>query len=160
MTEYQIQDNTRRCSVSGRELKPGDKYFSALFDENGSWMRRDFSPECWSGAPAEAFSFWSGRLPPSGAARRLPIDDELLLDCVRRMEEEVEPKRISFRFVVALLLMRRKKLKLVEARQEGTQEILILQATQSRETLAVVNPQLTDEEMNSVQDEVFEVLGW
>jgi hypothetical protein len=160
MAEYQIQDNTRRCTVSGRELKPGEKYFSVLFDEGGAWVRRDFSPECWAGAPQGAYSFWSGRLPQGGESRRLPVDDELLLDCLRRMDGEVEPARINFRFVVALLLMRRKKLKLVEARQEGVQELLMLQVAQSRETLAVVNPQLTDEEMNAVQDEVFEVLGW
>jgi hypothetical protein len=28
--EYQIQPNTRRCAVTGRELQPGERYFAAL----------------------------------------------------------------------------------------------------------------------------------
>ena len=41
MTEYQIEANTRRCVVSGRELKPGEKYYSVLTDEGGKFQRRE-----------------------------------------------------------------------------------------------------------------------
>ena len=76
MTDYQIQTNTRRCSISGRELQPGEKYFSVLFDENGAFVRRDYSAESWSAVPEGAYSFWAGRLPLEANARRPPIDDD------------------------------------------------------------------------------------
>ena len=40
MTDYQIQAPTRRCAVSGRELRPGEKYHAALLDEAGRFVRR------------------------------------------------------------------------------------------------------------------------
>jgi hypothetical protein len=76
------------------------------------------------------------------------------------MDGENEPAKIKFRYVLALLLMRRKKLKLVEAHRDGDQDVLVLHAPQRGERVSVVDPQLSEEEMNAVQDEVFEVLGW
>ena len=160
MTDYQIQTNTRKCSITGRELQPGEKYFSALFDENGAFARRDYSAEAWTGVPEGAYSFWSGRLPLDSDARRPPIDDEMLFDCLRRMDGETEPAKIKFRYVVALLLMRRKRLKFVETRHEDDRDLLVLQSPQKGERVSVIDPQLSDQEMNAVQDEVFEVLGW
>ena len=160
MTDYQIQTNTRKCSITGRELQPGEKYFSVLFDENGAFVRRDYCAESWTVVPEGAYSFWAGRLPLESDARRPPIDDEMLFDCLRRMEAEIEPAKIKFRYVVALLLMRRKRLKFVETRHEDDRDLLILQSAQKGERITVIDPQLSDQEMNAVQDEVFEVLGW
>ena len=111
MTDYLrgIQTNTRKCSISGRELQPGEKYFSVLFDENGAFVRRDFSAESWSGAPEGAYSFWSGRLPLEANARRPPIDDEMLFDCLRRMDGEIEPAKIKFRLSVVAFSSARAK---------------------------------------------------
>jgi hypothetical protein len=160
MTEYQIEANTRRCAVTGRELCPGDKFFSVLLDEGGKFQRRDYSVEAWQGPPEGAFSFWAGRIPVGEQDRRPRIDDDMLLDCFQRLEDDGDPSRVRFRYVVALLLMRRKRLKFEEAHMEAGQEVLLLRCTQTRNQHRVVNPRLTELEMTAVQEEVFRVLGW
>lgn len=160
MTEYQIQANTRRCAATGRELRAGEKIFTVLLDEGGKFLRQDYSAEAWEGQPPAAFSFWMSRVPSNEEGRRPRIDDDLLLDCFKRLEGQTEPERINFRYVVALLLMRRKRFKFEETRLEGDQEILRLRCAKTREVHEVVNPRLNDEEMVAVQDEVFKVLGW
>src|SRR5262249_968192 len=152
--------NTRRCALSGRELRPGERFFSVLLEEAGQFVRRDYSSECWHGPPAEGFSFWSGRIPDAEGNRPPPIDDEMLLDCFQRLQGQADPGRVNFRYVVALLLMRRKRLKFEEARTENGQEILNLRCVRTRVLHRVVNPRLTEEEMVAVQEEVFKVLGW
>ncbi len=160
MTDYQIQANTRRCTATGRELRPGEKVYTVLLDQNGQFIRQDYAAEAWQGPPADAFSFWAGRVPVTGADRKPRIDDELLLDCFRRLEGQTEPDRVKFRYVVALLLMRRKRLKFEEARVENGQEVLSLRDARGRERHRVIHPPLSDEETAAVQDEVFKVLGW
>jgi hypothetical protein len=160
MADYQIQESTRRCAASGRELRPGEKYFSVLFDEGGKFVRKDYACENWLGPPDGAFSFWQGKVPAKDEKRRPPIDDELLLDCLRRLEGEEEPGRVNFRYVVALLLMRRKRLKFEEAKTLEGREVLLLRDTRSRTSYQVVHPKLSEDEMAAVQDEVFQVLGW
>jgi hypothetical protein len=160
MTEYQIQPHTRRCSVTGRELKPGEKFYTALVEEGDRLLRKDYSGEAWQGPPAGAFGFWAGRVPPPDEGRRPHIDDELLLDCFQRLEGQEEPNKLSFRYILALLLMRRKRLKFEEARSEGGREILRLRCGRTRATYDVINPRLTVEELAAAQEEVFKVLGW
>jgi hypothetical protein len=160
MIDYQIQANTRRCTASGRELQPGERFYSVLLDQEGSFVRQDYSSEAWQGPPAGAFSFWAGRVPAAEAPRRPRIDDDLLLDCFERLEGQGEAGRVRFRYIVALLLLRRKRLRFEEARVGNGQEVLCLRCVRSGRAHEVVNPRLTDEELAAVQDEVFKVLGW
>lgn len=165
MLDYQIQPNTKRCVVTGRELQPGEKFYSALCDDGSKLIRQDYSAEAWQGIPKEAFSFWSGRVPQPQTRRRLIIDDDLLLDCFHRLEGQVEANgpdaaKLNFRYVLALLLMRRRRLKFDEVRQEGDQEILCLRCARKGTQYQVIHPSLTEEEMVAVQEDVFQVLGW
>jgi hypothetical protein len=160
MIDYQIQTNSRRCAETGRELRPGEKYYSVLSDEAGKFVRRDYSTEAWKGPPEGAFSFWAGRIPTSDARRMPRIDDEMLMECFQRLEGQTDPGRLNFRYVLALLLMRRKRLKFEEVHTDGDEEILALRCPKTRTLYRIANPRLTDAEMETVQDEVFEVLGW
>jgi hypothetical protein len=160
VTDYQIQSSTRRCAVTGRELQPGERYYSVLLEEGGSFVRKDYSREAWTGPPPGAFSFWQGRLPTGTAPRRPPIDDDLLVECFTRLEGELEPNRLSFRFVLALLLIRRKRFRLEDTRKLGGQEVLAVRCTRSGTRHEVLDPGLSDGELESVQEDVFRVLGW
>ena len=160
MTEYQIDSNTRRCAVSGRELKIGERFFSVLFEESGKWQRKDYSSEAWQGPPQGTFSFWSGRIPAAEQQTLPAIDDDTLMGCFERVTDTAEPARIRFRYVIALLLMRRKRLKFEEVVNDHGQSALCLRCTRSGEAYRVVDPHLTEEEMTAVQDEVLGVLGW
>jgi len=160
MTDYQIEGHTRRCAATGRELRPGERYYSVLLDTGGKFVRQDYAGEAWQGPPAGAFSFWAGKVPAKDETRRPRIDDELLSDCFVRLEGETDPGRVNFRYVLALLLMRGKRLKFEEVRTEAGQEFLHLRCSRTRTLHRVVNPQLTEEEMAAVQEEVFKVLGW
>jgi hypothetical protein len=160
MTDYQIQPHTRRCAVSGRELKPGERFYTALVEEGEQFRRQDYSSELWTGPPANAFGFWSGRVPPADQVRRPPVDDDLLADCFQRLEGQEELHKLSFRYVLALLLMRRKRLRFEEARIEAGREVLRLRCSRTRAVHEVVNPGLTADQLAAAQDEVFKLLGW
>ncbi len=160
MTDYQIQPNTRRCAVSNRELVPGEKYYSVLLEEGDHFLRRDYSREAWTGPPPGAFSFWTGKVPQPEEGVRPSFDDDLLLDCFQRLETQQDPQRVNFRYVLALLLLRRKKLKFEQAAVAGGQEMLTLRCVRSGTAYGVINPRLSEEEMVQVQDEVFSLLGW
>jgi hypothetical protein len=160
MTDYQIQPHTRRCAATGRELQPGEKFFTALLEEGERFLRKDYSSEAWQGPPHGTFSFWSGRVPAPEGGRRKTIDDDVLAECFARLEGEADPAKVNFRYVVALLLMRRKRFKFEEARMEQGQEVLTVRCVRTGARHDVVNPRLTEEQMTEVQEEVFKVLGW
>ena len=160
MTDYQIQPNTRRCAATGKELEPGARFYAVLLDQGGKLVRQDYSSEAWRGPPEGAFSFWAGRVPPPDHAGRPRVNDDLLLDCLARLRDETEPSRVSFRYVIALLLMRRKRLKFERVSADGDREVLHLRCARTGAPHEVVNPRLSEEALVAVQDEVFRVLGW
>jgi hypothetical protein len=160
MTEYQIQPNTRRCAVTGRELRPGEKFYTALLEEGDHFLRQDFSAEAWHGPPENAFGFWAGKVPSDDNLHKPRFDDELLFDCFQRLEGQTDIGRVNFRYVVALLLMRRKRLKFEQTVTHDDVEKLCLRCVRTGERFEVINPRLSSEEMTQVQEEVFRVLGW
>ncbi|HEY1380798.1 MAG TPA: hypothetical protein VGF55_28610 [Gemmataceae bacterium] len=161
MTDYQLQAPTRRCHVTGRELRPGEKYVTALLDEAGRFVRRDFAPDAWAGPPPNAVGHWTARVPRDGEApKRPPIDDDLLAECFHRLDGATDPDRVQFRYVVALLLMRRKRFKFEDVTKDVAGETLLLRDARTGDRHAVADPGLTEAAMAAVQDEVFRVLGW
>ncbi len=160
MADYHIQPNSRRCVATGRDLRPGEKYYSVLIEDGERFVRQDFSTDGWTGPPEAAFSFWMGRVPDSNEKAKPRFDDDLLLDCFQRLEGQADPSRINFRYVLALLLMRRRKLKFEESREQDGVEQLCLRCLKTGTEHLVINPQLTEEAMLQVQEEVIHVLGW
>lgn len=140
-------------------MQPGERYYAALLEEGEQLSRRDYCAEAWQGPPAGAFSFWAGKVPPPDAPSRPPFDDDLLEECFQRLEGQTDPRRVNFRYVVALLLVRRRRFKLEAGESDGGTTMTV-QCARTGARHLLTNPQLSEEEMLEVQDEVFQVLGW
>ncbi|MBM4072502.1 MAG: hypothetical protein FJ271_26770 [Planctomycetes bacterium] len=160
MTDYQIEPHTRRCAATGRDLQPGERFYTALLEEGEHFARKDYSSDGWQGPPPGSFSYWTGKVPPAEAAHKARFDPELLMDCFLRLDGQSDPARVNFRYVVGLLLMRRKRLRFEQAVTDGDIEKVSLRCTRTGARHEVINPRLGEEEMMQVQSEVFKVLGW
>ncbi|OWK43249.1 hypothetical protein [Fimbriiglobus ruber] len=161
ISEFNIQGPTRLCAASGRELLPGDRFYAVLTDEDGKFVRRDFAADAWAGPPAGAVAFWVGRVPASNRPRKPTFNDELLIDCFNHLAGTTDPDRLNFRYVVALLLMRRKRLKFEDAQTvPGGTPVLVVRDARTGARHEVADPRLSEAEIVAVQDEVFKVLGW
>ncbi len=57
------------------------------------------------------FSYWKTIVPVPEQKKKLLVDDSVLMDVFSRMEDKKEPQEIRFRFVLALILMRKRLLK-------------------------------------------------
>lgn len=160
MTQYDLAAPGRTCAATGRELKPGDKIVSVLTDE-GTLVRREYAADAWPGPPETAVAHWHGRVPANDAPRRPATNEPLLFDCFDHLAGQTEPNKVHFRYVVALLLMRRKRLKFEDVkRTPDGGEVLVLRDTRSGSRVEVSDPRLSEAEIEAVQQEVFQVLGW
>lgn len=160
MTDYHLQVNTRRCAVTGEELRAGERFYGVLLVDGGKFLRKDYSESAWQGPPDGALGFWRSRVGDGQVPKRPPVDDDLLMECLQRLEGETDPTKVAFRYVLALLLMRRKRVRLEDTRKEGEREVMLLRCTRKGDRFQVADPALSDQELESVQDDVFRVLGW
>jgi len=114
---YQIAQPTRQCAATGRELLPGERYIATLVEtpESEDLARIDFSIEAWKQGkrpkpPLALFGFWQSTIEdPTKPVRQL-LDDEELLDLFDQLEETTDERRVAFRFVLALALIRKRLL--------------------------------------------------
>jgi hypothetical protein len=159
VTEFQVPASARRCQATGRELKAGDGYHGVLLDAGGTLVRHDYAPDAWTGPPPGAIGHWAGRVPAGDPPRRAPVDDAMLLACLRRLDGAAEPARVNLRYVVALLLLRRKVLRLDDGRSDEFGEVLTF-TDRAGDRHEVRDPRMGATELAAAQAEVFEVLGW
>jgi hypothetical protein len=161
MTDYEIQGPTRVCAATGRVLKPGEAFYAVLTEREGKFIRADFAASAWPGPPTDAVAHWSGRVPADDKPRKPVINDEVLLGCFDRLKEKGDADGLNFRYVSALLLMRRKRFRFEDvARDETGRDVLLLKEARTGTIHQVVDPRLSEQEIEAVQAEVFRVLGW
>ncbi|MBL8746547.1 MAG: hypothetical protein JNK58_09365 [Phycisphaerae bacterium] len=112
--QYETGRIAERCAATGEALKPGDPFVAALIQVKGeeSLIRRDFTPKGWAGQPKPAglFATWSGVVPASEKSKGTAIDTASLLGLFEQLAETDDPKRQAFRYVLALILMRKRVL--------------------------------------------------
>ncbi len=159
MKDYEIKPPSLHCAVSGRALQPGEQYYSVLAETAEGFERRDFAADAWTGPPQGAVGFWRAKVPESsGPKRPKPIDDGVLLNFFERLAGETDDTRIKFRYILALLLMRRKLVKLVDAAHQQGREIIVVRVVASGNEHQVVNPGLSEEQFADVQKQLEQLL--
>ena len=163
--EWELESSTGRCTISGRTLKEGEEFFTVLFEEGESFRRIDYSLEAWQGPPEGCFCSFKTRVPVKGKPKKLLVDNELLVDFFLRLAEEKELLRIQFRFVLALILMRKRLLRYEDSAVEEGTEIWAMTLSRDQSRHRVVNPHLTDDQIEAVSRELSAILhsdmdGW
>ncbi len=117
---YEIGRFTGSSAVTGAPLKPGAPFVAALVevDEAGALTRFDYSERGWESGPRpkRLFASWRACAPGDEASRRPTIDTASLLALFEELEGSVEPRRMTLRYFVTLLLIRRKALVLAGER--------------------------------------------
>jgi hypothetical protein len=111
--DEEIAACSRRCSATGRAIAPGETYFSLLESSAGGIARRDFASPAWAGPPPSAVGWWKSRLPQAHEGPRA-APEEVLLQLFEHLA--ADRQQASLRFLLGLLLLRKKILRVTETK--------------------------------------------
>ncbi len=156
--QWKIESLTGRCAATGRVLAEGEEFFTVLLEDGESFRRVDYSLDAWQGPPEGAFSHFRTRVPVKEKRKRLLVDDEILVHFFLRLADQSEPHRLQFRFVLALILMRKRLLRYDETIMEDGREVWRMTLTLDKTTHQVVNPHLTDDQIEGVSSQLSAIL--
>jgi len=113
LMDFDVQKSTRTCAATSREITAGETYFSVLVREGADVRRLDYAEEAWPGPPANSLGWWKSTMPDrEGAGKKKLAPSEVLLELFRELGDA--PDRIDLRYVLTLLLIRRRLLRLEE----------------------------------------------
>lgn len=131
------------------------------------WRRVDVCLEAWERGPKpqHLFGFWKTRVPKPTEKKRLFVSDELLMDLFLRLGDRDEAQQRAFRFVLGLILMR-KKLLVYESTEKragpsGEQEwwrLTVKAGAATGQGVDVLNPRLDEGQVRGVGEQLSQIL--
>ncbi len=166
-TDYKVAPPTGRCAGSGELLEPGQHCIACLVEreDDDAFERLDYSADAWESGnrPEGLFSYWKTVVPEPTEQRKLLVDDAVLMDLFERLAEDERPQRQAFRFVLGLILMRKRLLRFIgRAEKDATETELWLLKPRGADAddppIELLNPKLTDDDVRELTDQLSEVL--
>jgi hypothetical protein len=158
MEQWEVQRSQGQCHGTGEPLQPGQEYYAALIDLTDTFERRDYSCDYWDQQLPQVFSYWKTHAPLPNQKKKLFVDNDLLINLFERLADETELVKINFRFVLTLILMRKRLIKYLDSRQEDQEEIWNVQLVRDKQDFSVVNPQLDDSQIEEVSKQLSTIL--
>jgi len=158
MADWEIKKTLGRCFGADRELAVGEEYFAALVQTEQGLERRDYCAAYWEASKPEVYCFWKSRIANPEQKKKLFIDDAMLLAFFDRLATETDPEKLNFRFVLTLILMRKRKLKYDSAKNEDGKEIWTMRVVGEDRFEDVVNPHLNEDQIQQLSEQMGQIL--
>lgn len=166
---FQLGRFTAACASEGRPLVPGEPIVATLCDvpeddrSGHEFLRRDFSVAAWeSGARPEGLvCFWRTAAPEPDQKRRLLVDDDTLMELFDRLEGDDRPQRIAYRWLMCLILLRKRLLRHVRVDRSDDREEWLVQrrgVDDAAPPIRVTNPRIRDEDLQELSEHLGEVM--
>lgn len=162
MEDWKIQRDKQRCEKPGCPLAGRKEFFAVL--ELPSCVRRDLCQECFSELETHSQStpiFWRGRRREDGK-REIVLDLATLRQMFDRLAEEPSEQGRALRYLVALLLLRKRVLKMVDpktAEEEAADLLVIDPKVEGMTPVALVAPAVEIDQLVAMKDELLAAAG-
>lgn len=164
---YQVAKARQTCSVSGRAIAPGEKFMAALRETPTGLERLDVAMEQWAGLEkSDLLGYWQATMPQAEEKKKVFVDDEVLCTLFERLAEATEPTKVAFRFVLGLILMR-KRLVIYESTRhepagadgEAGRDIWVVRMKGRDDRLDLIDPKLDEKRVMEVSQQLGEILN-
>src|ERR1041385_2177695 len=132
MNEWNIQSRAHGCQSCGRPFTDKQHYHTLLSDEKAEFSRIDVCPQCWEQQYSQGasdrkgfISHWQGvyEAPPPAPAE--PIQKENAESLLRKVIEANDPKYGPAAYILAVMLERKRVLKVKEQLVRDGQRVFI-----------------------------------
>ena len=152
--EYHLKPLGKTCAATGEPLEPGSRVISVVVDNNGQLERIDYSEKAWNGPPEGTLGQWQCTVPQPEQKRTNVLDPDALLGYFEQLVEDANPASERLRYVVALFLLQKRRLKLDGSIIREGREYLEFSGTRGEGPYEVANQELSEDEINTVQSEM------
>ncbi len=158
MDEWVIDKPLGNCSGTGRAIEPEEEYYATLVQTEQGLTRRDFCADYWAEHKPDVYCYWKTKLPSPDQKKNIFVDDDMLMTFFERLGSETEQEKINFRFVLALVLMRKRRLKYDSSRADDGRDIWRLRVTGTQDYVEVVNPNLEESQVAQLTSQIGQIL--
>jgi len=166
MESWHIKAREHQCSVSEEKFEDGQEFYTALLPdpESSGYLRVDFSEKAWEEREAKAdavepFSFWKSVYKvPVIEEKAEVMEKESAEGLLKRLIEEDEAYTENTRYILAVMLERKKLLKENDTQPTPTGILRVYEHRKEGDIFIIKDPNIPLSEVEAVQMEVMEML--
>lgn len=164
MNEWNIQSRGQACESCARPFSDQETYHTLLFEEKAELRRSDICVACWQNQHSEGaterkgfISHWQGvfETPPPVVE---PIQRETAETLLRKLIEQNDPKFAPAGFILAVMLERKRILKVKEQIVRDGQRTFIYEHPKTGDVFTINDPNLRLDQLEEVQRDVAALL--
>ena len=164
MNEWNIQSRARACEACARSFSDQELYHTLLFDEKQDFRRSDVCVKCWREQYSEGarerkgfVSHWQGVYHAPAPAPE-PIQKDTAESLLRKLIELGDPRHIPAGYILAVMLERKRLLKVKEQFVRDGQRVFVYEHSKSGDVFTIADPDLQLNQLEQVQRDVATLL--
>jgi hypothetical protein len=158
--DYQVHRPRGLCAVTNEPIIPGEAFMAALRETPIGFERVDIKLPHWDAFPRDNIvGFWRCVMPQGEVKKKVFVDDNVLLDLLEKLADVTEPDKLSFRFVLTLILMRKRLVSLESQAVRNGLDVWTIKLRGRDQRLEVVDPKPTEQQIAGVQEQIGQILS-
>ncbi len=160
--EWTIQGRGHHCAQTLQPFTEGQYFYALLFLEGGTYRREDLSEEAFKNRPEEPrpYSYWRAKYVPPPPPQVEAVSKQTAEDLLRSYMEETGAEHSNARYILALMLERKRILKEREVKHgEDGSLTRIYEHGKTGEVFVIPDPQLKLAQVEEVQRQVADLLS-
>lgn len=165
MNDWNIQARSHHCQACDKGFIAQQAFHTLLFDEKNDFRRLDICDPCWQAQYSQGasdrkgfISYWHGVYEAPPAAAPDPIQKENAESLLRKLIELNDPKYAAVGYILAVMLERKRILKVKEQVVRDGQRIFIYEHPRSGDIFTIADPNLQLTQLEQVQHDVAALL--
>ena len=164
--DWKIRSTMAQCVLTEEPFEDGEDFYTCIFDdpESDGFIRKDYSVVSWrqvcSAGGMNPFSFWKSTYKaPQPEFNEKRLKDTSAEGILRRFIEEDDSRTEHARYILALMLERKKTLIPTDSRETEDRKLLFYEHAENSDVFIVVDPGLKLDQIEEVQKEVADLLA-
>ncbi len=165
MNEWNIQSRAHACQACQKPFIDKQAYHTLLFDQAEHFSRMDVCSACWQTQFSQGatdrkgfVSYWQGTYQAPPPPPPEPIRKENAESLLRKIIESQDAKYAPAAFILAVMLERKRLLKVKEQFVREGERIFIYEQPATGDAFTIRDPNLQLNQLDTVQREVAHLL--
>jgi hypothetical protein len=165
MIEWNIQSRAHACQACTKAFADKEPFHTLLFDQRHGYDRLDVCEDCWKSQYSQGatdrkgfISYWQSvyAVPPAAPPEAIQKDTAETL--LRKLVERNEPEHAAARYILAVMLERKRILKVKAQFSEDGHRVFIYEYPKTGDLFNIADPNLQLDQLEEVQRDVAHLL--
>jgi hypothetical protein len=158
-SDWTMPRRAEACCACQHPFAVGETFHACLYESASGFERRDYCTACPPAGDPPPLGSWRTRRPEPAAGRQAPFDREAVYGFFERLEDARGGQPAQFRFVLALLLWRKKVLKLEKTESTEAGEFWEFSVARGAAAHRILRPELDEAQLEQLSMQLEQLLA-